>query len=213
MANTLTDFWEQVEKSDSCWLWTGAVVTRRSGGEPYGRFRLDGQQWMVHRLSWTLANDKTIPPGRLICHHCDTPLCVRPAHLYLGDVLTNARDREARGRREVLRGDRHPHTRLREADVIAIRTLAKTTTVEEIAWRYGLSLSTASRIIRGETWAATGGEKRESLGVGRPSKLSSTQIADLLAQRTAGVTQRQLAERFGLAQSAVSALLSRHPVP
>ena len=35
-------------------------------------------------------------------HHCDTPACVRPEHVYIGNAKSNAEDREKR--------KRHPHS-------------------------------------------------------------------------------------------------------
>src|SRR5713101_5307016 len=39
-------FWRQVQKTDSCWLWTGG----RTNG--YGRFWLTGKTVMAHRLAY-----------------------------------------------------------------------------------------------------------------------------------------------------------------
>jgi hypothetical protein len=51
----------------------------------------------AHRWTWRQANGP-IPPGMMVCHHCDNPGCVNLAHLYLGTAADNAADMVARGR-------------------------------------------------------------------------------------------------------------------
>jgi hypothetical protein len=87
-------FWEKVEKGDGCWLWTAA--TNQQG---YGRFSVDrvGTLWLAHHFAWVLAYGD-IPDGLWVLHHCDTPACVRPDHLWLGTVTDNVRDMIAKGR-------------------------------------------------------------------------------------------------------------------
>jgi hypothetical protein len=86
-------FWERVVKTDGCWLWTGATV------RGYGYIRADGGrvQLKTHRVSWELHNGP-LPPEALVCHHCDNPSCVNPAHLYVGTEADNVHDRERRRR-------------------------------------------------------------------------------------------------------------------
>lgn len=82
-------FWPSVQKrSEGCWLWTAGRI-----GNGYGIFR----RKLVHRVSWTLTNGP-IPEGMFVCHHCDTPLCVNPAHLFLGTHQDNMRDMRQKGR-------------------------------------------------------------------------------------------------------------------
>ena len=40
-----------------------------------------------------------IPRGKLICHHCDVPMCIRPDHLFVGDHVSNYFDSLSKGRR------------------------------------------------------------------------------------------------------------------
>lgn len=89
-------FWEKVKKTPGCWLWTGAR-TGRGYGALY--FQEGGKRWhkTAHRLSWEYARG-AIPNGLFICHHCDNPLCVNPAHLFVGTVQDNNRDRDNKGR-------------------------------------------------------------------------------------------------------------------
>lgn len=68
-------FWEKVDKSGDCWVWTASVD---SGG--YGRFRLDGKKKYAHRVSYELGIGP-IPDGLQIDHLCRNRACVNPAHL------------------------------------------------------------------------------------------------------------------------------------
>lgn len=103
-------FWANVHKTDTCWLWTG--VSDKDG---YGIIFADGKPMKAHRYSYQLHNG-SIPDGLWILHHCDTPACVNPNHLYAGTVIENVRDCVERGRTTT--GDRngsrtHPESRPR----------------------------------------------------------------------------------------------------
>jgi hypothetical protein len=91
-----------------CWIWTANT----SCG--YGRFRIgsavDGtrRKAFAHRLSYELANG-AIPPGLFVCHRCDTPACVNPAHLFVGTQQMNMSDCAAKGRTSTNGNDRKTH--------------------------------------------------------------------------------------------------------
>lgn len=97
-------FWEKVDRSggpDTCWLWMGG---RNDQG--YGIAQFNGKIIGAHRLSYMIANGE-IPYGFLVCHHCDTPACVNPSHLWLGTQKDNLADSFAKGRKTV-KGIRGP---------------------------------------------------------------------------------------------------------
>lgn len=74
---TLPDrFWDKVEKTDTCWLWTAAM-----NNKGYGRFSLEGRLYLPHRLAWEDVNGP-IPEGKVLDHFvCETHRCVRPDHI------------------------------------------------------------------------------------------------------------------------------------
>ena len=70
-------FWSRVNKTDTCWLWTGALGT---GG--YATIRLPGsrQQLRAHRWAYEYFVGP-IPEGLTLDHLCRVRHCVNPAHL------------------------------------------------------------------------------------------------------------------------------------
>jgi hypothetical protein len=103
-------FWEKVDKSGDCWLWTGARDQHGYGSLSVaheGRERRRSVPVKASRVSWQIHNGP-IPAGMWVLHRCDNPPCVRPDHLFLGTQLDNMRDASAKGRLNVPRPRRCP---------------------------------------------------------------------------------------------------------
>lgn len=87
-------FWPKVDKlgPDDCWIWNGS-----EHGRGYGGFSYQGRSVPAQRIAWMLEYGD--PPRHLfVCHRCDVPKCVNPAHLFLGTHQDNMDDMAAKGR-------------------------------------------------------------------------------------------------------------------
>lgn len=95
-------FWDlaDVRADDECWEWKGG--TRGNNGIQYGTFWVGGKHMSAHRYSWMIQNgpfpEGGDTRGMCVCHSCDNPLCVNPAHLFLGTHTDNMQDKIGKGR-------------------------------------------------------------------------------------------------------------------
>lgn len=85
------DAWTIPEPNTGCVLWLGHVTDR------YGILKVGTHGVKAHRFSYERTNGP-IPDRMCVLHRCDTPLCVNPAHLFLGTQHENVLDRERKGR-------------------------------------------------------------------------------------------------------------------
>lgn len=76
-------FFKHVQKTETCWLWTGA---KNASG--YGRFSIwiaDTRRtrgYVAHRWLWEQERG-SIPKGLVLHHKCEEPQCVNLEHLEL----------------------------------------------------------------------------------------------------------------------------------
>lgn len=139
-------FWSKVSKdADGCWRIRGARAN------PAGHIHIllpNGWRVYAHRLSWWLANGK-IPKGASICHRCDVPCCVNPAHLFLGSTKDNMHDSVQKGRKNCFGIQKLNAEQVRE-----IRALAAQggITHKEIGRRFGVARNTVSQIVNRVCW-------------------------------------------------------------
>lgn len=122
-----------------CWEWQAA-----RGPKGYGRYNTGGSVKVASRMAWELTFGP-IPAGLLVCHRCDNPPCVNPAHLFLGTHADNSLDMVAKGRSPRAPGERSGKAKLTEDQVRAIRAAyAAGEPTRSIAGRFG----TTHRYVR-----------------------------------------------------------------
>lgn len=142
---TVARFWDKVEKSEGCWEWKASFVT---GG--YGYFRYAKKHGMAHRFSYMLHFGE-IPEGKLVCHHCDNPRCVRPEHLFLGTIRDNTV--HAAEHALIPRGSDTTFAKLTEDQVTELKTLfSQGWSMNALGKRYGIHGMNVGRILRGTSW-------------------------------------------------------------
>lgn len=150
-----------VRPIDGCWLWTGTST------KGYGRFWWNGEQVPAHRVAYLLFCGP-LQPEALVLHRCDTPLCVRPDHLWVGTQSDNIKDAVAKGRwtqatkpKPGLRGAGNNRTKLTEAQVLEIRHLYERgeapfnspVSLRGLAARFGVSKYAIYSVVHRLTWA------------------------------------------------------------
>jgi hypothetical protein len=144
MRSVLARFWEKVQVSDGCWLWT---ASRFANG--YGQFTLrKGEKRYAHRMAWELHYGE-IPAGMMVCHRCDTRACVRVSHMFLGTSQDNTDDMVSKKRQQ--HGEGHALSKLTEVEVREIKT--SLLPQKNLANRFGVSIATVSLIKSGKRWS------------------------------------------------------------
>lgn len=148
-ASIVDRFWANVNKTATCWLWTGTVLSHGYGQISLGHPSTPGsKRWRAHRFSWELHHG-AIPDGLVVRHRCDVVACVNPAHLELGTQKQNVHDGIHRGRRNAFGCQK-----LNPDDVRVIRAqAARGIPQKDIAKAFGVARNTVSQIVNRTTWA------------------------------------------------------------
>lgn len=172
-ANRFSKFVSKSSDND-CLIWIGSV--KGDKGRP--AFQMGKKSVYSSRYIYSkLIGD--IPDGTMVCHTCDNPLCVNPAHLFLGSAMDNAKDMANKGRgwwqvsssdevRErmisaksiqvesgkVARGSMFRKSNITEADIPIIRSRAANgESQRKLAREYGVGQSNICQIVTRRIWA------------------------------------------------------------
>lgn len=145
----ISRFWSHVRKGsrNDCWLWEGG------GDQPYGHFsvgpRATSRTLLAHRVAYELTNG---PPNGNVCHHCDTPRCCNPRHLFDGTQQDNRLDCKRKGR--TAKGAQHGRAVLTEhlvKKIVSLRTQGHTH--RSISSKLCVAETTVGHVLSGRTWS------------------------------------------------------------
>jgi len=138
-AKYVRDFMQNVRVADSgCWEWTASTLP--SG---YGRFKFHDELY-AHRFSFYIFKGD-LCEGMEICHTCDNPKCVNPAHLWQGSKTENMQDAATKGRTNTVK--------LTPDDVRRIRSMRNLKySIADIAKHFGITTTIVYDIINRRTW-------------------------------------------------------------
>lgn len=134
-----------VDTKSGCWIWLGA--TDHLG---YARFWLNGKMIQASYFSYELHAGTKCPKGLCVCHHCDNPPCVNPAHFFLGTHSENMKDKVNKGRQSRMLGETNGRSKLTENQILQIRSDSRS--LRETAAKYGVSKSLIGFIRSGKRW-------------------------------------------------------------
>ena len=90
------------DERTGCWLWTGSWhKSRKWPQNRYGYIgmKVNGKHRSVdtHR-AMLIAIHGPLTKEQCGCHRCDVPLCINPAHLFIGSMKDNIHDSRSKNR-------------------------------------------------------------------------------------------------------------------
>lgn len=125
-----------------CWIWMKSLTARGGYGQvSYGSYGTE----KAHRLSMVAFHGRIHGGGWYVCHTCDTPSCVNPDHLFLGDGMDNHKDMVSKGRGNYAKAAKL----MRKLSGDAVRAIrASSNTQLQLAAQFGVSGGAIGQIRR-----------------------------------------------------------------
>lgn len=132
-----------VVSGNGCWIWTGA-----KDASGYGHFGVAaGVSKKAHRVSHQMYVGH-VPDGLYVCHTCDVPSCVNPAHLFLGTHQANMADRGKKKR--TAHGEANGKSVITKEIAAYIR--GSKLSERALAKELGIHRGTVNAVKSGRTW-------------------------------------------------------------
>lgn len=139
-----------IGKPDAYWLWlAGGTV------DGYGQFKIGNIKYMAHRIAYQIEYGE-FDESMDICHTCDNPPCMNPAHLFAGTRQDNMEDAMVKGR--LPKGDNHYNSTISDNDCEQMKRdfAAGGFTYKRLAYIYNTTKQNA--------WSIINGQKKKTLG-------------------------------------------------
>lgn len=131
----------------ACWEWSGLLDKKGYGRVAVGKQKMKA----AHRASFEVWNGE-LDPSLYVCHSCDNPICINPAHLFLGDQYVNMGD--AKAKKRSANGMRQGQAKLTDAQVAEIRAKYATGQHSQasLGREYGVTSSNIWAIVNRRNW-------------------------------------------------------------
>lgn len=192
-----------VIEPNGCWMFQSSNPKLN----PYGCFTLStGRPMSSHRASWIMHYGEILP-GMVVCHKCDRPGCVNPAHLFLGTNSDNINDCIRKGRGNRYKGNKCAASVLTEDQVLAIRRLYGKMSCKAVGDMYGMSVQAIANIWSGHNWSHLGPVSGWKSGKNHLSKEKAAKILSFALK--SGLSTRKVGKVFNVSGETVRVILKK----
>lgn len=156
-SNSVETFLSRVKIGDQHECWPYEWGAKDHG---YGLFWYQRKPYKAHRFAYwyfveriDLNAPKDVYEKGFVLHRCGNRACCNPAHLYLGDLPQNMRDKVRHGTQSRLRGERHPFAKITMEIATTIReSYAAGATKMALAEKYGVSVRFIGDVLTMRTY-------------------------------------------------------------
>jgi hypothetical protein len=158
-GRTLQDrLFDRIKIVGDCWVWQGAKTKQGYGRLSY-RAKYS-QPVYAHRAMYEDVHGP-VPADMEVCHSCDNPACINPAHLWVGTHKENIQDAIRKGRHYFRKGrpPGGPHGSASHRAVLTVDQVREIRKLRgaglrpiEIAQRLDQPYQRVYAVISGQSW-------------------------------------------------------------